>query len=76
MSNFDAAEFVAELRIIQESVKDFSGMTKAEIKNFASSIGVTLSNSLTKDKMITAVKATEEFELSEVQRKNVELCKL
>jgi len=59
------------LQEINESSKDFSPMTKAQIKSFGSSIGLSLSSSLTKDVMIDTIKASNEFDSSETKRKEV-----
>ena len=48
------AEHHRQVDEIQASVKNLDSMTKAQIKSFASDIGVTVSSTLTKANMITA----------------------
>jgi len=55
--------------IIDGSVKDLDSMTKSQIVEYASSIGVTLSMSLSKSVMISTLKATQEFVNDEQKRK-------
>ena len=60
------------LQEINESSRDFSSMTKAQIKSFGTSIGLTLSSSLTKDVMIQTIQASSEFDSFETSRKEEE----
>jgi multimeric flavodoxin WrbA len=48
---------------------DLSGKTKSQIVEFGSSIGVSLSMSLSKASMISTLKATDEWALYEAKRK-------
>lgn len=67
------AEHHRQVDEIQASVKNLDSMTKAQIKSFASDIGLTVSSTLTKANMITAVTETSEFVDSEKERKINEL---
>jgi multimeric flavodoxin WrbA len=48
---------------------DLSGKTKSQIVEFGSSIGVSLSMSLSKASMISTLKATDEWSVYEAKRK-------
>jgi len=50
-----------KLQEIRDDSMDFNALTKAEISAFCSEIGVPVSNSLTKAKMIEKVSSSEEF---------------
>ena len=55
--------------IVDRSFTDLEPMTKSQIVEYASSLGVTLSMSLSKAVMISTLKATQEFTDAEDQRK-------
>ena len=50
-----------KLQEIRDDSMDFNALTKAEISAFCSEIGVSVSNSLTKARMIETVSSSEEF---------------
>ena len=66
-------EFGRRLGTINASSKDLASMTKSQIKEFGTSIGVSLNLSSSKANMISTLEASEEFTLSEVERKNQEM---
>lgn len=66
-------DFLTRLKVINASSKNLTSMTKTEIKEFGASVGVSLNLSSSKANMISTLEASEEFELSEVQRKNSEM---
>ena len=65
-----------QLKIILKSHKDLSLMTKAQLKSFASSLGINISSSLNKDAMIQRIEETDEYAISEKDRKNQETVEL
>jgi len=54
-----------KLQEIQNTQKDLDSLTKAEISQFSSEIGLSVSGSLTKAKMIEKVLSSPEFTESE-----------
>jgi hypothetical protein len=60
------------LEAIVDSTKDFSSSTKADIKSYGESIGVSLSNSLSKAKMIDKLTSDDAFTSAEKDRKRKE----
>ncbi|MDA8752400.1 hypothetical protein N9M52_00170 [bacterium] len=60
------------LEAIVDSTKDFSSSTKAEIKSYGDSIGISLPNSLSKAKMIDKITSDDVFLEAEEERKRCE----
>ena len=63
------------LEAIVDSTRDLSSSTKAEIKVYGESIGVSLSNSLSKAKMIDKITSDDAFAEAEEERKRCEAIK-
>ena len=58
-----------KLKSVNESETDLSSKTKAQIVELGASIDVTLSMSLSKNVMISTLKATDEWKSYEAERK-------
>ena len=75
MSYSEIKELRDRLRVINSSSKDLASMTKSDIKELGTSIGVSLNLSSSKANMISTLSATAEFILYEVDRKNFDAAK-
>lgn len=74
--SYDCTEIIDKIDDIIVSSTDLSAMTKTQIKNYGSSIGLSLNSSLTKNNMITNVLSSDEFTQAEVLRKKADFANM
>ena len=61
IDNAKYIEYAMSLDKAFQTQTDVSGKTKAQLKEFATSIGLSVSSSLTKNAMLEAINASDEF---------------
>jgi hypothetical protein len=62
-------EYAMSLDKAFQTQTDVSSKTKAQLKEFATSIGLSVSSSLTKNAMLEAINASEEFDSFNLKQK-------
>ena len=74
--SYDCTEIIDKIDDIIVSSTDLSAMTKTQIKNYGSSIGLSLNSPLPKNTMITNVLSSDEFTQAEVLRKKADFANM